>query len=158
MKTSPYTMLFAGLSLAGILVLSGCPNTAEGVKEDSANAGQAISQTAEKTGEAASEAAQRAGQTMAKTADDATKSAAVGGKNIAGALQVTPLVKTAITADTELNDPKNKIDVDTKDGVVHLKGHVTTNALKMKATKIVEERIKENNGTDKVMNHLLVQP
>lgn len=158
MKINFYPTLLAVLSLAGMAMLSGCPNTAEGVAEDSAKAGEAISQTAEKTGEAASDAAQRAGQTMAKTADDATKSAAVGGKNIAGALQVTPLVKTAISADTELNDPKNKIDVDSKDGVVHLKGHVTSNSLKAKATKIAEERIKENNGTDKVINQLLVKP
>ena len=80
------------------------------------------------------------------------------GQDVAGALQVTPLVKTAITADTELNDAKNSIDVDSKDGMVYLKGHVTSSALKAKATKIAQERIKENNGTDKVMNQLLVKP
>ena len=158
MKMYPKSGLVLLLSIPVMGILSGCPNTEKGVAEDASNAGQAVSVAAEKTGEAASKAAQKTGQAAAEVANDATKATKNAGQNVAGALQVTPLVKTAITADTELNDPKNKIDVDTKDGVVYLKGHVANNALKAKATKVAEDRIKENHGTDKVMNQLLVQP
>lgn len=137
----------ATLSLASLGLMSGCKNTAEGVAEDSANAQKVAAESAEKTGEK-----------MSQAAENATKSTEKMGQDVAGALQVTPLVKTAITADTELNDAKNTIDVDSKDGMVYLKGHVTSNALKAKATKIAQERIKENNGTDKVVNQLLVKP
>jgi osmotically-inducible protein OsmY len=91
-------------------------------------------------------------------ADHAGEIAKGAGQNVTGALEVTPMIKTAITADAELNDAKNKIDIDTKDGIVHIKGHVTSNALKAKATKIATDKITENQGTDKVMNHLLIQP
>ena len=121
--------IFATLSLVSLGLMSGCKNTSGGIAEDSANANHAAKESAEKTGQ-----------------------------NVAGALQVTPLVKTAITADAELNDAKNSIDVDSKDGTVYLKGHVTNNTLKAKATRIAQERIKENNGTDKVMNQLIVKP
>lgn len=135
------------LALLSLGMVTGCQNTSEGMSKDAEIAKQTASAETEKAGENAAKMANSAGE-IAKGA----------GQNVTGALEVTPLIKTAITADTELNDAKNKIDIDTKDGVVHIKGHVSSNALKAKATKIATEKIKENQGTDKVMNHLLVQP
>src|SRR5690349_19809862 len=97
----------AAALLLGLGVV-GCSNTAEGVKEDTSNAGQVVSKAADNT-------------------VDATKDAA---KNATAALEVTPRVKAAIVADSKLNDTRNKIDVDSKDGVVHLKGHVISNDMK----------------------------
>jgi osmotically-inducible protein OsmY len=158
MKNSLSLPLVALLSLGLFSVATGCQNTAEGMKEDSQVAGQKAAESAEKTSEAVSKSSEAAGEKMAKMADNASKSAKELGQDLTGAFQVTPIVKTALAADTELNDAKNKIDVDSKDGIVHLKGHVTSNALKQKATRIAQERIKENHGIDKVMNHLLIQP
>lgn len=140
--------LWLGMTLAPLLiaVLSGCPNTADGMSKDTKNAGEASAQAAEKLGEKTSQ--------MASGASSDVKEM---GKNVTAALEVTPRVKTALTADVDLNDAKNQIDVDSKDGIVHLKGHVTTSALKKKAGEIAAKEIKDAGGTDKVMNQLLVK-
>jgi len=128
--------------LSGILALVvsfgaiGCQNTAEGVAEDSQKAGKVI-------------------ETGVKEAADATKDAA---KDTSAALALTPKVKNAIIMDTQLADPKNEIDVDSKDNVVHLKGHVTSAALKTKAGEIAQRVLNEANATDKLSNELVVQP
>jgi len=114
----------------------GCQNTAEGVAEDSQKAGKVI-------------------ETGAKEAADATKDAA---KDASAALALTPKVKNAIIADTQLADPKNDIDVDSKDNIVHLKGHVTSAALKTKAGEIAQRVLTEASATDKLSNELVVQP
>ena len=153
-----FFVLIAATAALSTAALTGCQNTAEGVAEDSQNAAQKTAEVAKEAGEATAQAAEKTGEVAAQAVNSATKDAKEVGKDIAGALQVTPLVKTALAADTEINDPKNKIDVDSKDGMVYLKGHVTSNTLKAKATKIAQDRIKENKGTDKVVNQLLVQP
>lgn len=113
----------------------GCQNTSEGVQQDAQNAGQAVEQTAERTGAAVQEGAQDAG----------------------AALTLTPKVKNAITADPQLNEDENLVDVDSTDQVVHLKGHVTSNELKRKAGEIAERVIKESGASQKVSNELIVQ-
>ena len=142
----------------GMFLAAGCQNTAEGVKDDAAKNTAAVEKSAEVAGEKAAQAVETAGEKTAQAAANAGKTMANAGQDVTGALQVTPMVKTAIAADTDLNDAKNKIDVDSKDGIVHLKGHVTTNELKKRAGEIAEKTIKDNKGTDKVMNQLLVQP
>lgn len=139
--------LVVALALLSLGAVTGCQNTSEGMAKDTEIAKRSAAEESEKAGENAAKMANHAGE-VAKGA----------GQNVTGAIEVTPLVKTAITADTELNDAKNQIDIDTKDGIVHIKGHVTSNALKAKATKIAQDKIKEIQGTDKVMNHLLVRP
>jgi len=114
----------------------GCQNTAEGVAEDSQKAGKVI-------------------ETGAKEAADATKDAA---KDASAALALTPKVKNAIIADTQMADPKNDIDVDSADNIVHLKGHVTSAALKTKAGEIAQRVLNEAKATDKLSNELVVQP
>ena len=69
----------------------------------------------------------------------------------------TELAKQSASAETE-KAGENAAKMADHDGIVHIKGHVTSNALKAKATTIATDKIKENQGTDKVMNHLLIQP
>jgi osmotically-inducible protein OsmY len=114
----------------------GCQKTAEGVEEDASKIGQEASQVAQKTGEAVKE----------------------GAKDASAALALTPKVKNAITADAALNDTRNLIDVDSADNVVHLKGHVISQALKDKAGAIAKKVIAESKATDTVSNELVVQP
>jgi hyperosmotically inducible periplasmic protein len=132
---------------AGLLGLAaGCSNTAKGISQDGKVAAAASSEASEKMGE-------KAAQTMR----DSNQSAGKMGRNVAAALEMTPRVKTALTADPEINDAKNHIDVDSKDGMVHLKGTVSSNALKTKAGEIATKAIKDGGGTDQVMNELTVK-
>lgn len=146
MKTR--TFAWAGALLAPMLlsVASGCPNTAEGMAQDGKVAAAASSEASEKMGEKTAQAAR-----------DSNRSAGKMGRNAVAALEVTPRVKTALTADTGLNDAKNHIDVDSMDGVVHLKGYVSSAALKRKAGEIAEKAIRDAGGTDKVSNELTIQ-
>ena len=140
--------LFALTGLVALFGASlvGCSHTAEGAAEDSKTAADAVDKTTKKAANAVGQAA-----------DDLGKKTEAAGKNVTGALEVTPMVKKAITDDASLNDTTNKIDVDTADGVVHLKGHVTSNDLKKKATEIAEKTLKDNSSTDTVKNELTVE-
>jgi osmotically-inducible protein OsmY len=116
--------------------LYGCPNTAEGVKEDAAQAGQA-----------ASDAAKRAEPGVRDAAKDAT-----------AAMVLTPKVKSAIAADAGLNDTRNTINVDSADNTVHLRGHVISEDLKKRAGDIAQKVLTDGNSTDKLNNELKVVP
>lgn len=142
----------------GLLVAAGCQKTAEGLKDDTATNVAETKKAGEEAGQKAAQSVENANEKTAAMANDASKTMAAAGQDVAGALKMTPLIKTALTADVDLNDSKNKIDVDSMDGVVHLKGYVTTNTLKQRATEIAKKTIKEHNGTDTVMNQLLVKP
>ena len=167
-RSTLYSALPGVLSIA-FLAATWCSNTTEGVKEDTANnvqatqeaaekTGEAVAQTAHEAGKAVSETAHEAGQKMSEAARDAGKVAKDAGQNVAGALDVTPKIKVALTADEALNDSKNKIDVDTAEGVVHLKGHVTSAALKQKASMIAKKELADMKSTDKLDNQLQVAP
>lgn len=145
-RTTHGSALVGALSLA-FLIAAGCGNTADGVRKD-----------AQINARAADEASHEAGKDMAAAAHDANKTLHGAGKNVAGALEITPSVKVAIAADEQLNDKRNKIDVDTADGVVHLKGHVVSAALKAKAGAIAQKALADIKATDKVENHLEVAP
>jgi len=128
--------LLLGICLFGASFAAvGCQNTAEGAKQDAQNTGAAVENAADKAATATKEATGNAGD----------------------ALSLTPKVKAAIVADASLNDTKNLIDVDTKDNVVYLKGHVQTNDEKKKATAIAEKTVKDAGSTDTVMNQLTVE-
>lgn len=104
----------------------GCQSTAEGAKEDT-----------ESNMENAAGSANRAMDSL----------------DHAG---LTLKVKTAITADADLNDSRNRIDVDAADGVLTLTGHVHSNELKSRAERIAKEEL-GTEGTVKVENKLEVQ-
>jgi len=113
----------------------GCQNTAEGVKEDSQQVGQKVS-----------EATQEVGRDVKEATGD-----------IGAATTLTPDIKSAITADPALNDPKNLINVDSTDEVVHLKGHVTSNELKKKAGEIAQKVLNDRNAKNQLSNELVVE-
>ena len=109
--------LLLGLCIVGAgFGLFGCKNTADGAASDAKKDTAAVGSAVEK-------------------AADTTKMAA---GNAGDAMNLTPKVKTAILADATLNNPKNLIDVDTKDGAVVLKGHVLTNDMKKSADYLAD--------------------
>ena len=140
--------LFALTGLVALFgaALTGCSKTAEGVEQDASN-----------VGDAAAKGAKKAANAVDNATEGAVKATEKAGENAAGALAVTPMVKNAIVADASLNDTTNKIDVDTADGVVHLKGHVTSNDLKKKATEIAQKALTDGGKTDKLSNELTVE-
>jgi hypothetical protein len=109
-----------------------------------------------KTDTPAEQGAVNAGNDVKKAANKADNAVADAAKDATAATVVTPKVKNAIVADAELNDKRNLIDVDSKDNVVHLKGHVLTNALKTKAGEIAQKVLKDGNSTDQLSNELKV--
>ncbi|MBC7527205.1 MAG: BON domain-containing protein [Chthonomonadaceae bacterium] len=147
------------LALAGIVAgfsLVGCGNTADGAAKDASEAADATVKTTKKAGDAVAKGAVEAG----KTVDEATKGTQEvvkeGAKNTSAALTLTPKVKAAILADTELSATGNSIDVDSAENIVHLKGTVTSAALKKKAETVAKKVLTDLNATDKVSNELMV--
>jgi osmotically-inducible protein OsmY len=114
----------------------GCQNTAEGVEQDASKIGQEATETVQQTGAAVEE----------------------GAENVGAALSMTPKVKNAILADDALNDARNRIDVDSTETTVNLKGHVTSQALKDKAGEIAKKVVTDSKGEQTVNNQLVVQP
>jgi osmotically-inducible protein OsmY len=72
------------------------------------------------------------------------------------ALGVTPRVKKSILEDGRLNDRRNHINVDTKDYVVHLKGHVYSQALKERAGHVAAVKLAKIGKRYRVSNELSV--
>lgn len=72
------------------------------------------------------------------------------------ALHVTPKVKTAILEDGKLNDRRNHINVNTKDYVVHLVGHVYNSAIKERAGHIAAAKLAKMHKNYKVSNELSI--
>lgn len=165
-----YALLGAAACLLS-MGLFGCSNTAEGVKQDASQDGQKVAQAtneavdatkqaATNAADATKKAADSAGQAVASAAQDAGQAAKNATKDATQAVDsagTTSKVKLAIVADKDLNDTKNLINVDTKDDVVHLKGHVQNNAEKKKATEVADKALKDMNATAKVSNELTVE-
>lgn len=127
-------ILIAGVS--AFLFVAGCQNTADGVQKDT-----------ERNSENAAAEAQR----MSKEAGEM-------GKDLSSAASLTPKITLAFTADKDLNDPKNSLNVDSTDEKVVIKGHVTSERLKMRAQEVAEKVLKENNAHQWLENKLTVQP
>lgn len=144
-------------------------NAADATKKAATDAADATKMAADKTVDATKKAADAtvdatkkaadATGAAAKTAVDATTTAAKdAGKTVTAATEVTPKVKLAIVADKDLNNPANHININTKDGICHITGHVTSNSLKAKAGTIVTKALADLNATDKASNELTVSP
>jgi len=128
-------MKFTALAILAALFIIGCGNTADGMKEDSADNRQ--------------------------KAADSTENVVEGAKNAGAAFgaatMLTPKVKVALEADKRLADPANLIDVDSTDDMVTLSGHVKTSALKELATEITQKVITEAGSKQKIENKLEVK-
>ncbi|MCW3096041.1 MAG: hypothetical protein JWL77_1659 [Chthonomonadaceae bacterium] len=128
----------------------------EATKDAAVTAADATKKAADATADATKKAADATADASKKVADATTDAAKDAGKTVTAATEVTPKVKLAIVADKDLNDTHNLINVDTKDGVVHLTGHVANNEMKKKAGMIASKTLKDMNATDKVSNELTV--
>lgn len=72
------------------------------------------------------------------------------------ALGITPRVKGAIIADSQLNDRRNHINVATKDFVLHIRGHVYSQAIKARAGMIAARKLKKMHKNYQVSNELTI--
>ncbi len=138
--------LALGVCLIGAFVgMAGCQNTAEGVKQDAEKDERVIRNVADKAVE------------DTKIAVDKAAVKTKGASSEAGdALSLTPKVKTAILAQPKLRDSRNRINVNTKDHVVHLEGHVISGGEKRLAGDVASKTVKEAGAGAKVMNQLTV--
>ena len=127
------------------MALAGCAHTAEGVSQDAHTDTQ-------KVGAAANNAA-AATAAGAKDVKDSTTAAA---RNADAGLAVTPEVKAAIVRDPILNDSANLINVESKDHVTHLTGHVTKASMKARATEDAQAALAKHDKSYRVSNELTV--
>jgi hyperosmotically inducible periplasmic protein len=118
-----------GLDKAVDATAKGAEKTKEGVEKGAAESGKAVSKAAKKTGEAIG------------TAGDKVSDATVHTR-----------VKTAFSKDPVLKN--TSINVDSKDGVITLRGTVPSDAAKTKA----EEVAARTEGVSRVVNELVVKP
>lgn len=130
------TLANALVAALAVVFISGCGNTAAGMKEDSKDNGQKSAEQAQNISRGANEA----------------------GKNFGAATTLTPVIKTAIVADKRLNDPKNLIDVSCTSETVNLSGHVTSQELKDLAESITTKTLKEKSAIQKIENKLTIMP
>lgn len=79
-----------------------------------------------------------------------------GVRDTTDALAITPTVKAAIIADRQLNDKRNHINVDTKDFVLHLTGHVVNRQMKVRATNIAAHKLSGMHKNYKIKNDLAI--
>ena len=135
-------------------------DTGTAVQKGAENAADNVKQAGAETAAAAKDAGTAIQKTGEKAVTGTEKAAADAGKVVAGAGEAavtTPMVATAIDKDTELgNTSMNKINVDTKDGKVVLRGHVKTNEMKKKAEAIAKKTLADNKRPEPVVNQLMV--
>lgn len=138
------------LSLATVLALGACGKT-----DDGKTVGQKVDAALEKTSKAAAEAKAKTESAMKNAADKGEAAS----KNLAGKaedklddLGITAAVNAGLANDTDLS--ALKINVDTKNGVVVLKGTAPTAAARDRATEIS----KGVKGVATVDNQLVVKP
>jgi len=160
--------IWLGLIMAGAAVgFAGCQNTAAGIQADAQTDRIVVENSADKAGEKAKVAAAQAMERTKHAAADAaiaTKTGAAratvmvkhAAHNFADATTLTPKVKNAITANKTLNNPKNLINVDSKDGAVMLKGHVIDNGQKKLAGEVAAKAVAQSGSKDIVKNELAV--
>ena len=79
-----------------------------------------------------------------------------GARDTTDALHITPKVKAAIVEDKQLNDDRNHINIDTKDYVLHLKGHVYSKAMKARAGSVAAGKLAKMGKNYKVSNELTI--
>jgi osmotically-inducible protein OsmY len=156
------TSLGLPAALLAASLFGACSNTAEGVKEDTA-------QNAEKAKEASAEAAaasERAAQDAkvkmdnaaeatkagAETAAEATKDATKNTANAADGAQQTMQIKTALLADKSVDASSIDVDTNGMTKTVTLKGHVPNAAQKASAERIAKSKAPDYT----VVNNLTV--
>lgn len=142
---SRFLSLAAIIALVSALVLSGCNKT------DQTEARNAAGEAAAKVENKAKEFGADAAAGLAKGKEAAKEAAATVGDKIDDAM-ITASVKTELAKDASLS--ALKIDVDTANGRVALKGTAPSSAAKARATTLA----KNVKGVSDVDNQLTVEP
>ena len=124
----------------------GCGNTLNGAKQDVATDAQKASESTQVIADKTTAAARVAGQAIKSVPE-----------NAGAAVTVTPEVKVAIVRDPVLNDPKNLINVQSRDHETHLTGHVLTDRMKQRAEEDAQDAIAKRHPDYRVVNDLVVQ-
>ena len=148
--------LAVAMSLAAALTLGACSKT-----DDGRTVGQKVDAALEKTEQAAAEAKVKTESAMASAGASikaATQQGEASSKDMAGKaeekfddISITTAVNVGLAKDAELS--ALKINVDTKNGVVMLKGTAPTEAAKSRASDIT----KAVKGVAIVDNQLIVK-
>lgn len=140
--------------------LVGCQNTAEGVAQDADKNVKAVEGAAVETGKAIETGAVEAGKTVEQGAAAVGNAVGEATDGAGAALVLTPKIKSALLSDpklkTELDNTANKIDVDSTEDKVVLKGNVSSNGMKKLAGDVAMKAIKDANGKQTVDNQLMV--
>jgi osmotically-inducible protein OsmY len=124
------------ISILALLTLGGCSETTK----------ESIQSDTEKGAESAS-----------KQAKDVMEPISDAASTAAAATTLTPRLKLAITADSELNDSRNLINVNSNKDTVTLDGHVTSEVLKAKAEGIVRAEMAKANASQGLVNNLTIK-
>lgn len=160
MMTPTRTHLFgakAWLPLAGALLaigLAGCGNTLSGAKQDASNDTQKVSTAADQAAAKTDAAARNAAAKTDAAAHKVGAAVVAAPEAAAAATVITPEVKTAIIRDPVLNDPRNLINVASKDNVTYLTGHVVNADMKRRATEDAQAVLSKRHGNYTVSNEL----
>ena len=155
-RIRPYGAMFVAGSLVLAFGLGACSK-----QEEAKTTGQQVDSAMAKGEEAAAKAkadvetaATNAGSAIKSAAEDASSSAKDAAATIEGKIDdasITTSVSAAIAKDADVS--VFKIDVDTKDGTVTLKGSAPTEAAREKAGNIA----KAVKGVNSVDNQLVVK-
>jgi|GEM_PF-1246764 len=138
LKTLPLTLL-----VAMMLVGAGCENSAKGLEKDTEQNAQGVSKATDKAIDGATGAASNAGEGVSDAA-----------ANVGAATILTPRLKNAVTADAQLNERRNLINIDSTDETVTIRGHVMNQELKAHAEDVVKKEMKQAEAKQRVINEL----
>ena len=131
--------------LAGLVMLAGCSNTLSGAQQDASKDTQAVGTAAQNAAADTKQAAIRVGAAADQAAAD-----------VKAATLLTPLIKTAIIRDPVLNDPHNRINVNTEAAVVHLRGHVTDAGMRQRAEQDAQKVLSDHHSSQRISDELTV--
>ncbi len=124
------------LTILTLGIVTGCSNTATGLKEDALANSQNSSNTAKEAANDVGEAA----------------------RDINAAVVLTPKVTMAINADQKMENDKNAVNVSSTEELVILEGTVNSEARKTRAGEVALKVMKESSAKQTLQNRLVVTP
>lgn len=128
------------------LLGTGCAHTLSGAQQDATT-------DVKKAGTVANIAANKTAQ-AANNIDQAVQNVP---DNAEAATIVTPLVKTAIIRDPVLDNSANQITVFSENKVTRLRGHVSTDRMKQRATEDAQAGLGKKFADYQIDNELTIQ-
>ena len=144
-----------GMALA-LLMSGGCENTAEGVRQDSAEVGAEAAQAARKVDQKAEEVGREVGAAAKEAGKEVAEATHGAAKEARESLAVSPSILSAFAADDLLNESENKITVTSENGVVYLRGTAMSAAAKQRATEVAKKTLDRIEQKDTIKNEIVV--